>query len=177
MVLIHQLADAFPFLEFIQRFAEDTHLNLGGIRRPESLGSRLSAMQVRLTQFCVVNSPLQFILLKLIAQGPQGIFLDHLHRLTKRCFTLRCARFEEEGYVLLWPEFNDRSAISIPRFRDQFNRFRAFLLEWLSRGAAWSKGDKRERIDIAYQAFIKRQDYASRALPLPEGFDFDYTFR
>ena len=102
--------------------------------------------------------------------------MNDLHQLTQK-FTLHCERFEDEGYVLLWPEFNNRSDINVPRFRDQFNRFRAFLREWTSRGGTWSRGDRRERIDIAYQEFINRQDYASRILPHPEGFDLNFAFQ
>jgi hypothetical protein len=177
ILLIKQLAKASHSLASILRFEEgDTDPNLGGIKRLESPGLRLSAMHERPSLLCVVSSLPFSAQLKLIIQGPQGNFLHHLHRLTRK-FTLNCERFDEEGYILLWPEFNNRSDINVPRFRDQFNRFRAFQREWASRGGIWSRGHRRERIDIAYEAFINRQDYASRILPLPGGFDFGFAFQ
>jgi hypothetical protein len=166
----------FPGIHSIRCFSEEAHLNLGGIKRRENPGSRLSAMHERPFRICVVSSLPYSAQLKLTIQGPRGVFLNDLHQLTQR-FTLCCERFEDEGYVLLWPEFNNRSDINVPRFRDQFNRFRAFLREWTSRGGTWSRGDRRERIDHAYQTFINRQDYASRILPLPDGFDFGFAFQ
>ncbi len=177
IVLFQLLAKASPSLQFTLHFEEeDTDLNLGGIKRRENPGSRLSAMHERPSLLCVVRSLPFSAQLKLTIQGPRGAFLNDLHRLTQK-LTLNCERFDEEGYILLWPEFNNRSDINVPRFRDQFNRFRAFLPEWTSKDGIWSRGDRRERIDIAYEAFVNRQDYASRILPLPKGFDFGFVFQ
>jgi hypothetical protein len=85
-------------------------------------------------------------------------------------------RFKEEGYTLLWLEFNNASDINSPRLRARFNSFRAFLEEWVSSTGIWSDGQRRTRIDVAYKAWITGGDFANRNAPLPEGFAFGFAF-
>jgi hypothetical protein len=85
-------------------------------------------------------------------------------------------RLEDEGYTLLWPEFNYTSDINCPRLRARFNGFRAFLEEWASSTGIWSDGQRRTRIDVAYKAWITSGDFANRNVPLPEGFAFGFAF-
>jgi hypothetical protein len=149
--------------------------NLGGIPRRASRDLRPSALHGRHILLCVVSSPLQPLQLKLTYKGPWGTFLRELHRLTEH-FVLRCVRFKEEGYTLLWPEFNNASDINSPRLRARFNSFRAFLEEWVSSTGIWSDGQRRTRIDVAYKAWITGGDFANRNAPLPVGFAFGFAF-
>jgi len=107
----------------------------------------------------------------IIVPGPQGAFLNRLHALTKH-FILYCEKFEAEGYLLLWPEFRNRSDITNPRLRNEFERFRAFLQEWASNRGCWSNGHKRMRIDLAYEAFQANPSLIIESPPLPEGFNY-----
>jgi hypothetical protein len=78
---------------------------------------------------------------------------------------LEFERIDEEGYMLIWPEFRNPSSVSNSAARLELAQFWGFLLEWGNH-----QGFTVPPISEAYREFLGRSSAEQFSLLFPAGF-------